>query len=805
LKQSKKNTIASGLLVSTLMLSTVIPATADTTASAVNDTAQAQTDATQVEPATAAPEQQTGATAPAPSETLVEEAVAAVPAKLSVPAPLRVSKDAFHTVEVSILDDTNNVITTSTDEVALQLNVDTKEPIGDAIVTDKSGKQVYPNSKGEFILAAENGVATFQVSDNVAETLKYRLTLVSNSKITANISGNFSQVTRYSVSSSTFAPQGTLGMGIERKVTYYAQDKYGWAIANAPVYLKINEKTSATAAPIGTAVVNKADGTIEALDKAPTLFYTDKDGKIIVTYTTAVALPRNGGMDTITMQDTDGTTRAKLTSSSSYTYGKFQKYTLSSTTIATSGSLGAGGSKQVKVYSWDSLNNIFPNTTVYLSRNAGAVGTAKVGNVELTEKPQPFTTNAQGELPIDYTSPNIMPSGGTDSIFVQDSATTKTQLKSTYTYSTLRSLLPVPATIAAQGSLRAGEERLIAFNAKDTSGRPMPNTIVYLSFVKASFDGTAYVNGTKLDDTKQQFVTDASGQVIVKYKAPTELPSGGTDKVVAQNKETSPTLTQSASYSFQQVYFRVLGENAATIATTGSLGAGQTKEVTVVSEDSRGIPQGNRTVWLSLTGLLGRTAAASGATASVGSINLTDVPQKFTTGGDGYLKVTYTAPKIMTSGMVDTIKAQDVETSPKVTRPISYTYRSISTITAAQTTFAAKGTLKPGDVRSMTFAIKDASGNSMRNTKVYLSLYSTVANASGSAYVTVVSDDGKTTSNVPFDKGWKEFVTDFYGKIIVNYKAADVLPNNTTETVKIADAPNGTRTKTATYSYNRIP
>jgi hypothetical protein len=173
LKQSKKNTIASGLLVSTLMLSTVIPATADTTASAVNDTAQAQTDATQVEPATAAPEQQTGATAPAPSETLVEEAVAAVPAKLSVPAPLRVSKDAFHTVEVSILDDTNNVITTSTDEVALQLNVDTKEPIGDAIVTDKSGKQVYPNSKGEFILAAENGVATFQVSDNVAETLKY--------------------------------------------------------------------------------------------------------------------------------------------------------------------------------------------------------------------------------------------------------------------------------------------------------------------------------------------------------------------------------------------------------------------------------------------------------------------------------------------------------------------------------------------------------------------------------------------------------------------------------------------------------
>ncbi len=244
--------------------------------------------------------------------------------------------------------------------------------------------------------------------------------------------------------------------------------------------------------------------------------------------------------------------------------------------------------------------------------------------------------------------------------------------KSTPTSSTVASLTITPTPIAAAGSLAAGQTVAVNVYADNTSGSPIAGATVYLSFAPTSGGGSASVGGTALGATPAAFTAGSNGAVTVTYMAPATLPTTGTDTLRAANAGSGATVTTTDAYSFGSTAtapsIATIGLTPNPMAASGSLSAGQTVTIEAAAYDSGGNAIPGATVYLSFM------PTSGGGTASVGGTALTTTPAAFTTGSDGTLSITYTAPATLPSGGTDTLTAAKAAIGAAVTATDSYTF-----------------------------------------------------------------------------------------------------------------------------------
>ncbi|MGZ4112326.1 MAG: hypothetical protein ACXVP5_07820, partial [Tumebacillaceae bacterium] len=313
----------------------------------------------------------------------------------------------------------------------------------------------------------------------------------------------------------------------------------------------------------------------------------------------------------------------------------------------------------------DAHKNALANTIVYLSLNqVENGGVATVGETALTKEPQPFATDATGNVSINYTAPASLPGGGIDTITIQD-APTNPHVKATnsYTFTALSKLVYSASTLAATGTLKANDQTTVTVQAQDAAKHPLANTIVYLSV--QSPGGIALVGDTALTATPQAFVTNEAGLISITYTAPQTLPNGGTVSVIAQETTNKPHVKASSSYTFAKISKWV---GNATIAATGSLKAGDKQTVTMVVQDASKHPIGHTTVYLSLT-----STGTGGGKAMVGDTALNGTLQAFTTDDFGQIIITYIASDLLPHRVTDTITCAD-STKKTVRATTTYTY-----------------------------------------------------------------------------------------------------------------------------------
>lgn len=109
------------------------------------------------------------------------------------------------------------------------------------------------------------------------------------------------------------------------------------------------------------------------------------------------------------------------------------------------------------------------------------------------------------------------------------------------------------------------------------------------------------------------------------------------------------------------------------IAATGSLSAGQSVTVAVYAENANGQAVPGGSVDLSFA------AATDGGSATADGTALTATPTAFTTGSDGTIAVTYTAPATLPASGTDVLTAANAATNPTATATDSYTFGSATT------------------------------------------------------------------------------------------------------------------------------
>jgi|GEM_PF-4961965 len=252
--------------------------------------------------------------------------------------------------------------------------------------------------------------------------------------------------------------------------------------------------------------------------------------------------------------------------------GSFTRLVYSTNPIATAGTLTtSSGPITFTVTAYNGTATV-SGATVYLAFNhvglapGGSVGGAATAtdttqtNITLTATPAPFVTSGTGTISITYTpSVGPVPTSGHDAVTAEDGATALTSTVSrndNYSFSTLASYVwSDGATIAPTGTLTAGQVVTFTVTAESSTSAPVPSGQVYLSLTTtASSGGSATAtdaNGTSaVTSAVTRFVADNNGVVTVSYRAPTTLPSGGTDTLRAQDHSNSTLITATTTYTF---------------------------------------------------------------------------------------------------------------------------------------------------------------------------------------------------------------------------------------------------------------
>jgi hypothetical protein len=354
---------------------------------------------------------------------------------------------------------------------------------------------------------------------------------------------------------------------------------------------------------------------------------------------------------------------------SSATAATSGKYVMSPSPMAASGSLAAGAGVTVNVTAENSGGTPIGGASIYLAFSpASGGGSASMGATALNSTPQAFTANGSGVVSVSYTAPGTLPNGGTDTLTAQNTSSSPTvSATDSYTFAPtsppIASLSFSPVTIAAPGSLSAGNSVISVVTAKDSGGIGVAGAAVYLSF---SGVGSAKVGGTALSGTPQSFTADASGQITITYTTPGVLPATGTDTITAGNAAVSPTVSKATAYSYGVPASYSLTPSP--IAATGSLPASKSVTVRLRVLDSSSGSLAGATVYLSFT------QATGGGTASVRGAALSPTPVAYITDSTGAIAITYTTPATPPSSGTDTISAANATSSATITASTSYTY-----------------------------------------------------------------------------------------------------------------------------------
>ncbi|HZT65933.1 MAG TPA: Ig-like domain-containing protein [Acidimicrobiales bacterium] len=504
------------------------------------------------------------------------------------------------------------------------------------------------------------------------------------------------------------AAQGKLQPGASVTVVLTAVDSGGNPVPGATVYLSFTSNASNPSDPTAQPGSATANGT--KLTSTPTAFTAGSDGKISIDYSTAGSCfgsagcggEASQGSDTITAQNAPSSPTVSATDS--YTYGSVQidKYTMTPTPIAPAGSLKACQNCSPIVITFQATKQDGTpdaNATVWASAqtpNGGGSFSTDPATVQAgggcssiptnSPSPAPCRTDSNGQIKFDYKQSSGVPSfptGGRDVITVQDAQSNPgATVSDEYDYGqTQYQFSPTP--IAPTGSLGSSQSVTVTLLVLDSSGQKQAGATVYLSLTgtngaapigkatatnPASSNLGAQANSGALSSTPGAYTTDSGGRVLITYTTPTTTPASGTDVITAQDASSSPSSTNTDSYTYAPAAFVF---NPSPIAADGSLGANQSVPVTLTVQ-SNGQPQGGGTVYLSFS------PASGGGSASVktssGTTKLTSTPQPFTASAQGTVSITYTAPANPPTKGTDSITAQDAATKPTKTASDVYNF-----------------------------------------------------------------------------------------------------------------------------------
>ena len=152
------------------------------------------------------------------------------------------------------------------------------------------------------------------------------------------------------------------------------------------------------------------------LTAGPALFMPTA-GQITIQYKTPSSVPTTGTA-VITVQDAATSPTNVLTDTYTFTRAVARVAMAFSPAIAPTGDLVAGMSMIVMLTATDVANSPIAGASISLSfQQASGGGSASVAKVALTVSPQRFTTDANGQIAIVYSTPaTLPPAGGTDTI-----------------------------------------------------------------------------------------------------------------------------------------------------------------------------------------------------------------------------------------------------------------------------------------------------------------------------------------------------------------------------------------------------
>jgi len=488
------------------------------------------------------------------------------------------------------------------------------------------------------------------------------------------------------------APAGSLAPGQAVDITLTALDSSGAAVNDGLVYLSL----TSTAAAQGTASVAGV-----ALTSTSQPFTTSQNGLVAIAYAAAApqcsasgvcvpaAFPASGSDQ---IQATSGPSGpGSITAEDSYSYAPAgagsnpDRYSFSPDPPAGPGSLQAGQSVPVTLTVTQSSGapesgaSVFVSLTTTASDGAGLSATrGQCSNGPIASAPVSCTTDANGQLSLDYTVANpgpgsSLPSTGEDVITVQNRAAVPTETATdTYEYGAPSYQLS-SNPMAPTGSLGANQSETLSITVTGPDGKAVADCPVYLLLAAAkdtSAAGSAVATGAVPSDQNPTgsptlgtspvpFDTDSNGVVLVTYSTPPDPPASGMDVLVAQDRATNASVAGFDPYSFSAPEFSFSPDP---LAPGASLGAGQS--VTTTLSVSASAPA----VYLSMN------QAAGGGTASVGGAALSSTPTAFSPGPGGRLSLTYRAPPSLPKSGIDRIVVQDAASGPSCAAADTYSF-----------------------------------------------------------------------------------------------------------------------------------
>ncbi|MCX7568674.1 hypothetical protein OS242_01650 [Tumebacillus sp. DT12] len=348
--------------------------------------------------------------------------------------------------------------------------------------------------------------------------------------------------------------------------------------------------------------------------------------------------------------------------------------------------------------------------------------------------------------------------------------------------------LSVSQTIAPTGSLLGNSSAKFVVKAMDSSypSAGLGNYQVWLSLPAGSI-GTAKVGEESLDTTPKPFTTSPDGEVTVTFTTPEMLPiTGGTARVVVQDKAVSPTMLKTATYTYSPLGSLVLSPTI--IATTGSLRPNETKELKLKATGRSNTTFGKVEVFLAVK------KAVDGGTVTVNGRMVGETPEAFQTDDLGNMTIEYTASGLFPNGGTDTLQVFDSPISVRPKASASYTYASVSRVVFVPSRFVADtGTLQPAETKRLAVNVTGTNQKAFPYGKVWLSIAQT--GGGGTAWV-----NGTELTNVP-----QEFTANQFGQVVVDYTAPAELPNGGTDTIKVQDKQvNPKSTSSISYTYTAM-
>jgi hypothetical protein len=223
-------------------------------------------------------------------------------------------------------------------------------------------------------------------------------------------------------------------------------------------------------------------------------------------------------------------------------------------------------------------------TDVGLAPSGAVGGTATATDTTtraLSITPSGFVTNTSGTISITYTpspGPTNIPTSGHDAVTATDPSNGLTR-GDNYSFSSLAQYVwSGGTTIAPSGTLAAGEVETFTVTAEGSGSAPVPSAPVYLSLTAATGGGSATATDaggtTALTTAPTRYTADSSGTVSVTYRAPTSLPSSGTDTVLAQDHSGSTGISAATAYTFTSpptpFHPTGVGQPAVTVGSDGT-------------------------------------------------------------------------------------------------------------------------------------------------------------------------------------------------------------------------------------------